>query len=95
MKRKALILGATPSPSAGPWVDISDGAEWRVEPLPEHNQKLKLVIEDPRVAAPVEVVFNGQAEIVFSGKAARVEILRKFDGDNVTIVAEECAHGKS
>jgi hypothetical protein len=95
MKQKALVIGALPSPFVGPWVEISDRAEWHVRPLPEHNQKLKLVVEDPRVASPTEIVFDGQAEIVFSGLKARVEILEEFDSHSVTVIAEEVVRGRS
>lgn len=95
MKQKALVIGALPTPFRGPMVEIGDRREWRVRPLPEHSQKLKLVVEDPRVASPVEVVFDGQDEIVFSGLRARIEVMERVECDSITIVAEEVVRGKS
>lgn len=93
MKQKALVIGALPSPFEGPWVEFGDRAKWRVRPLREHIQRIRLVIEDSRIASPTSVVFDGQKEIVFSGERARVEILEEFDGRSVTIVAEEVVNG--
>lgn len=94
MKRKALIIGALPSPIEGPWVRITERKLWRAIPDGDYGG---CVIIEIRVAQQnyggawmIKRICLDGADSVFSGHQARAIITEAFKGPKtVSVVLEE------
>ena len=85
--KKALILGALPSPGFGPWVSM-DGAEWFCQiPFPMQSKIVLEVKDDGEITQHLP---RG-AETYIRGDRVRVVIVEAFDADVVNITMEKVA----
>lgn len=84
MKTKALVLGALPVASEGPWVRIDDEKEWWVTPRQDYNKAVKVEVltgDSPSDSYPL----NG-VPLTISGERARVVITSEIVETEVSIV---------
>ena len=72
MKRKALLIGALPRAHEGPWVQITDAREWRVDS--RHDYQGEVAVEVLTNGGPPSRFPLYDKEVKFSGEKARAVI---------------------
>jgi hypothetical protein len=78
VKKKALIIGASPLPFEGPWVRIDDNEAWRIVPDHDYGNEVAVELLDPNVSPNRLIVVNGDDLVIYKtceGLQARARVL--------------------